>query len=67
MPVWDKNFSNVTKLRVFLVTNNEAQTQDLSSQTITNAILKPLDHMLFLSLTPPTNYILTLIKPFSFV
>ncbi len=35
-------------LRVFLVINNKFQTQDLRSQAITNAIVKPLNHMLFL-------------------
>ncbi len=32
-----------------------------------DALLKPLVHMLFYSLAPPTNYILTLVKPFAFV
>jgi hypothetical protein len=32
-------------LRVILVTDNEFWTQDLRSQTMTNAIVKPLDHM----------------------
>ncbi len=49
------------------MTNKKFCTQDLRSQTILNAIVKPLHHMLFLLLIPQTNYILTLIKPFSFV
>ncbi len=68
-PMWVKNSYFVTKLKVFLVTNNETRTQDLRSQTITNAMVKPLDNVLLLLLHPPnklyTYY--TLIKPFSFV
>ncbi len=42
----------------------------MSSDTVsmnTNAIHQPPLHKLFCQIDPPTNYILTLIKPFSFV
>ncbi len=48
------------------MTDKKFWTQDLRLQTITNAIPKPLDHMWFW-LNSPTNYIHTLIKPFSFI
>ncbi len=54
-PMWVRNSYFVTKLRFFLVTDNEFRTQDLRSQTITNTIVKPLDHMLSLLLTPPNK------------
>jgi hypothetical protein len=47
------------KVRVFLVTDNKFWTQDVRSQTMTNAIVKPLDRMLFLLLTPSPNKLYT--------
>jgi hypothetical protein len=48
MPMWVKNSYFVTKLRVFSLTDNEFWTQDLRSQSITNAILKLLNQIFIL-------------------
>jgi hypothetical protein len=52
MPMLVKNSYFVTKIRVFLVTDNVFWTDDIRSQTNTNATVKPLDHVLFLLLNP---------------